>query len=144
MHHWLWVPKLTRKNIGVFSVFFSSSWTSIISQVDDRCQTVRTKIVPQSGHIHNMWFSEPPTRLGANGDSGRVLVRCISVRWVSSLLIPSLFPTHNKARSWPGLVQRPCLSDLWHNTNLCPPWRGASLRHRLLLWEGPCFQSERW
>ncbi len=100
-------------------------------------------------HIRSMWSSTPPARLGANGDSGRVFMWCNAVRWVSSLLIPPLFPTHNKARPRPGPVQRPGLSDLWHNANLCPPRReGASLRccRRLLLWEGLVFshRDDNW
>lgn len=69
------------------------------------------------GHIHTMWLTR------SQRGCGRVFVRGSAVRWVSLPLIPPLFPTHTKARLQPGPVQRPGLSELWHNTNLCPPQR---------------------
>lgn len=138
----------TNKKLVCFQLFSAAAeppshhkWMTDVRQSNEK-----TILQFAQSHSQHVILWAPGLTWSQRGDSGRVSVRCILVRWVSSLLIPSLFPTHNKARSWPGLAQRPCLSDLWHNTNLCPPWRGASLRHRLLLWEGLVFghRDDNW
>lgn len=85
-------------------VCFSAAVTLVISQVDDRYQKGQTAYQSESWTLRftacDLLCFQPdfePTR-----DSGRGFMWRSVVQWVSLLLIPPLFPAHNKARPRPG------------------------------------------
>lgn len=97
--------------INVFSRVFFCSWT---------CKQKSSWLT--DAHIRSMWSCDGDSE--PTGTLGGFFMWCSSVRWISSPLIPPTVPRPTTGRGpWPGPVQRPGLSDLWHNANLCPPRR---------------------
>lgn len=141
MKHWHAVLGMSNKADKKTDVCFSTAVTLVISKVDDRYQKGQTAYRSESWTLRfaacDLLCFQPdfePTR-----DSGRGFMWRSAVHWVSLLLIPPLFPAHNKAR--PPYKDRVCqICDITlisvHCGGSLPAPSPAPLR-------GTCFQSQR-
>lgn len=113
------------------TVFFCSSWTCVISQVGDTHCPISDG--PNKTPDVSVTFAacDPlvlPARLGANRDStlGGFFMPGSAVRWISSLLIPPLFPRPTTRRGpRPGPHKDPVCQICDITPNLCPPRTGS-------------------
>lgn len=114
------MPELMRKHINML---LCSSWTSVILQVNDRYQTGETEI-NISQHVILCANSQTQSQHGLWEG-----FHVVQLSLLYKLAVNSLHGSRPTTRPGPGqtAVQRPGLSDLWHNANLCPQ-----------RWEPPC------